>query len=56
LIFERDANRNRPDALESSGGLEIDALLATVQRSVAFRALAFEVDIGGQRRAATEAS
>jgi hypothetical protein len=56
LIFERDANRNRPDALEASGGFKIDALLATVQCSVALRALAFEVDIGGQRHAATETS
>ena len=28
LIFERNANRNRPYALESGGGLEIHALLA----------------------------
>jgi hypothetical protein len=45
LVLERNANRNRPHALEPGRRLEVHALLATVQSCVALRALALEVHI-----------
>jgi hypothetical protein len=45
LVLKRDANGDRSDALESGRGLEIHALLATVQSCVALRAFTFEVYI-----------
>jgi hypothetical protein len=45
LVLERDANRDRPHTLESRRGLEIHALLATVQSCVALRTFTLEVYI-----------
>jgi hypothetical protein len=45
LILQGDAHSYWLDALEPGRGLEIHALLATVQSCVAFRAFTFEVDI-----------
>jgi hypothetical protein len=45
LVLERDAKRDRPDALESGRGLEIHALLATMQSCVALRTFTLEVYI-----------
>jgi hypothetical protein len=52
LILRGDANQNRLEALETGGRLKVGALLATVQRYIAFRAVAREIDSFGQGRGA----
>src|ERR1035438_4306226 len=54
FVLQRDAHRNGLQALESSGWLEIGALLATMQRSVAFRTVAVPVDAVRQSRGTVE--
>jgi hypothetical protein len=52
LVLGGNANQNRLEALETGGGLEVRALLATVQRYVALRAVAREIDPFGEGRGA----
>ena len=47
LVLERNANRNRPHALEPGRRFEVHALLAAVQSCVALRTLTLEVHIRG---------
>ncbi len=54
LVLHRDARRNRLQALEPRGRLEMRALLAAMQRRGAFRTGRFEVGSNRQRRRAIE--
>ena len=56
FVLQRNPYRNRLQALETRGGFEVGALLAAVQRSAAFRAVAGEIGAGGKLRRAVEAA
>src|ERR1022692_3802714 len=54
LVLQRDARRNRLQALKSRGRLEMGALLAAMQRGVTFRTVAVPIDPVRQLRGTTE--
>jgi hypothetical protein len=54
LILDRDTQRHRLQALEASGGFEMCALFAAVQRSPAFGTFTLPIDIGPQSRGTAE--
>jgi hypothetical protein len=54
-VLARDASRDGLQTLKASGRFEMRALLAAVQRRIAFRAIRFEIDTRGQRGGAVEA-
>src|ERR1700678_2309681 len=56
LILRGDPDWNRLEALEPGAGLEVRALLATMQLRIALGASAGEVDAWGQRGGAIETS
>lgn len=56
LIFHGDPDGNRLQALKPGARLEVRALFATMQRSVALRASACEVDAWRECRGAIETS
>lgn len=54
LILDRDPHRHGLQALEASGGFEMCALFAAVQRSTALRTFTLPIDIGAQSRRTAE--
>jgi len=56
LVLDRDAHRDGLHALEARRGFKEGALLAAMQFGIAFRAIAGEIGVGGERRRAVEAA
>ena len=56
LVFDGDALRNRLQALEARGRIEVHALFAAMQRRPAFRAVSLEIYVGRQSDRAVKAS
>jgi len=56
LVLHRDAQRDRLQALKTSGRLEVGTLLAAMQGCSTFRASAFPLHIGRQGGGAAETS
>ena len=56
LVLRRNAYRYWFQALEARRGLEVRALLTTMQRGSALRTISPPIDVGGQRRRAVVAA
>ena len=56
LILDRDTQRHGLQALEASGGFEVCALFAAVQRGSALRTFTLPIDIGPKSRRTAESA